>query len=165
MVQRFRKGLWWATLIVTLIGIGVSAYLTEQHFLHLSASFTSKSFCNINSYLNCDLVLTSHYASLGTLPLAGLGLLFYLYVAGALLYARLAPESFAETLAFPGVLACLAFLLSLFLAYVSMFQLRSLCIFCTALYVVSLLLFLSLQSLIGQGGPLKLLKIVPWTKS
>lgn len=165
MIHRFRGGIWWATLLVVLIGIGASAYLVQQHFLHLQAAFTSKSLCNISAYLNCDLVLTSAYASLGTLPLAGLGLVFYVYALGALLYARLAPDSLAEVLALPALLALFSVLLSLFLAYVSFFQLRSMCIFCTSLYVVNILLWFLLKALIGQGGPVKLFKRIPWGKS
>lgn len=164
-MQRFRGGIWWGALVVVLLGIAASAYLVQQHFMHLQAAFTSKSFCNINSYLNCDMVLTSSYASLGTIPLAGLGLLFYIYVLGALLYVRLAPDSVAETLALPAVLALSSILLSLFLAYISFFQLHSLCIFCSSLYLVNILLWFVLKALIGQGGPVKLIKRIPWGKS
>ncbi|MFO1462176.1 MAG: thioredoxin domain-containing protein [bacterium] len=165
MIQRLRSGIWWATLLVVLFAIGASAYLVREHFLHLSSAFTSRSLCNISSYLNCDLVLTSRYASLGTLPLAGLGLVYYLYVLGALLYARLAPEGLAENLALPALLALFSIALSLFLAYVSIFQLRSMCVFCTSLYAANIVLWFLLKALIGQGGPVKLFQRIAWGKS
>ncbi|HCU25110.1 MAG TPA: hypothetical protein DF383_08835, partial [Deltaproteobacteria bacterium] len=63
---------------------------------------------NINAYINCDAVLTSRYASLGTIPLGGMGLLFYIYLLGSLLYARIAPENSASILYLPWLLCMVA---------------------------------------------------------
>jgi len=165
MILRFRKGIWWMALLVTLLGIAAAGFLLRQHFLHLTMGFTSASLCNINAYLNCDVVLTSRYSTLGTLPLAGLGLVFYLYVLGALLYARLAKDALVEILALPTILALFSVVLSLFLAFVSFFQLHALCIFCSTLYAVNILLWFVLKALVGQGGPVKIFQHIPWGKS
>ena len=165
MSQRIRKGIWLLAFLTTLVGIGAAAYLTYQHYLHLSSTLTGKSFCNLSTYLNCDLVLTSRYARIGTLPLAGLGLIFYVYVAGALLYARLAPENYQEILSLPTLLAMLSILLSLFLAYVSYFELHALCVFCLSLYLVNLILALALWTLLGRGGPVEIFRKIPWGKA
>lgn len=165
MPQRIRKGIWLLAFLVCLVGVGAAAYLTYQHFLHLSATMTGKSLCNISPYLNCDSVLTSKYAKIGTLPLAGLGLLFYIYVTGALLYSRMAPESFSEILALPTLLTIGSIFLSLFLAYVSFFELHALCIFCFTLYLVNLILGLSMWALLGRGGPVEIIRKIPWGKS
>lgn len=165
MSQRIRTGIWLLALFITIVGIGAAGYLTYQHFLHLSAALTGKSLCNISAYLNCDLVITSRYATWGTLPLAGIGLLFYVYVLGALLYARLAPENFVEILGLPTLLALGSILLSLFLAYVSFFELHALCVFCLTLYGVNLLLALALWTLLGRGGPVEIFRKIPWGKA
>ncbi|HEX5033331.1 MAG TPA: thioredoxin domain-containing protein, partial [bacterium] len=55
--------------------------------------------------------------------------------------------------------------LSLFLAYVSFFELQALCIFCFTLYVVNLILALALWALLGRGGPVEIFRKIPWGKA
>jgi protein-disulfide isomerase/uncharacterized membrane protein len=136
-------------LSFVLLGIGLSLYLTIEHYRVLQTGFTGKTFCNISSYLNCDVVLSSRYAAVGTLPLAGIGLIFYVYLLVVLCYARWAPEARAEILGLPFFLTLAALAFSVFLAYVSLEELRSFCIFCTSLYVVNLFLAWGFKRLSG----------------
>lgn len=156
----------WAifSLLIATIGIAMSAYLTYEHYQVLKIGYTGKSFCNINSYLNCDLVLSSRYASLGSIPLAGLGFLFYLYVTGALLYALWTDRAPEAYLGLPYLLSMGSCLLSLGLAWISLYQLQSFCIFCTSLYLVSFALFVFLKKTLAQplGDTMGLFHRIPW---
>ncbi len=159
---------WWAAMITVLLAVGVSVYLTVLHFKVLSIGFTGKSLCNLSSLLNCDLVLTSNLSEIGTLPLAGLGLIFYVYLFVSLLYARKkVGESLETLLAFPLLLTIGACLFSLFLAYESLFILRSVCVFCSSLYFLNffLLFFLISTAKLTWGTTMGRLKELNWKRS
>lgn len=168
MNREFSKGVWWAACLVTLVGIGASLYLTILHFSILkSGAVGGESFCNINPYLNCDAVLLSRYSEIGTLPLSGLGLLFYLYLLGALVYARMEPQSSGRTLTLPYLFVVFSLVLSLGLAYISFTHIKALCIFCSTLYVVNLLLFFLVKKVMNMsfGEWLKNFSKISWARS
>lgn len=162
-----KKAFWWLSFLFVLLGIGISVYLTQQHYAVLKTGFTGKTFCNINPYLNCDIVLSSRYSKVATLPLAGLGLVFYLYLLGSLIGGRMAPDSAPSIYGLPFLMLLFAVALSLFLAYVSLYQLRSFCIFCSALYLVNLVLFWSFKRLFEfkWREAMTSLKRIQWPKA
>ncbi len=164
---KLRRGLWWTCLILALAGVAVSIYLTRDHYLFLKMGFTGKSFCNLSSYFNCDIVLSSRYSSVGTLPLAGLGLLFYIYLSGALIAARMAADAAQNILILPLLLVAVACAFSIFLALVSFFEIRSFCLLCTTLYLINflLLIFLKLLAKLKLGDLMKRARQIPWGKS
>jgi len=163
----FRKGWWLLALLVTFVGIGSSAYLTSQHYSILKDGFSGDTLCDISSFVNCGSVLMSQYGEIGTLPVAGLGLLFYIYILGALLYARIEPDSAPRILALPLILSIFSVLLSIGLAYVSLSIIKALCIFCTSLYLVNILLFFFLKKVCGMKFSewFKQLAMKSWLKS
>jgi len=167
MMTQSSRRYWWALLMADLLALGVSLYLTILHFQVLRIGFTGKSVCNISAYFNCDLVLMSRLSTIGTLPLAGIGLLFYIYLLGAIFYSRMASEALKQILTLPFLLVCLACLFSIFLAFVSMFQIHSFCLFCTSLYLLNILLFFFLKGTANfkPGAFMNLFKIIDWKKS
>jgi protein-disulfide isomerase/uncharacterized membrane protein len=168
MHREYSKGAWWAACLVTLVGIGASLYLTIQHFQILkSGALGGESFCNINPYINCDAVLLSRFSEIGTLPLAGLGLLFYLYLLGALAYSRIDPQSSSRILTLPYLFVIFSVALSLALAYISLWDIKALCIFCSTLYLVNLLLLLLVKKVMGMklGEWMKNFGKISWVKS
>jgi protein-disulfide isomerase/uncharacterized membrane protein len=162
----FKSGWWWLSLVLVLLGIGASLYLTVQHFTILKSGVSGETFCNINPYLNCDIILLSNYSEIGTLPLAGLGLLFYIYLLGALIYVRIDGDSASRVLTLPYLGIIASCILSFFLAYVSMVRIQALCIFCTSLYFINLFLFVSVKKVIGMNFRdwIAGFKQVPWLK-
>lgn len=151
MQSQFHRKSWWLALVSALGGVAASGYLTSLHFKILKLGFAGQTLCNINTYINCDNVLMSHFASLGTLPLAGLGLVFYLYLVGALIWARTEPTASARTLTLPYLLIIFSVLISGVLAYLSFAVIHSLCIFCSTLYLINLLLLIFIKRVIGMS--------------
>jgi len=149
----FRRNVWIAALLVLLLGLGVSFYLTYDHYLVLQIGISGKSFCNINAYLNCDMVLNSSYSMLGTLPLSGLAFVYYLYLLVILFWVLFAREKIQQTMAIPCFTQVLACLLSVFLFYISYFKIHFFCVFCATLYLVNflLLIFFFLMPRYQQG--------------
>ena len=111
-------------------------------WVHLEIDAGHTSFCNVNSTINCDLVLASRFSRILGVPIAWFSLVAY--AALGLLYqaAIRAPASTARTallLACAGSVGAAAF--SVYMAFVSFFVVRALCPMCFGLYIASLGLF------------------------
>jgi len=145
IIHVFNSRAYWLAFLLILLGIGASFYLTYLHFKMLGMTYGGATVCNVSSYVNCDAVLMSSYSHLGTLPLAGVGLLFYIYLLGAFIYAGVEKESAARVLALPFLFISISVILSVFLAYVSIYQIQAVCIFCTSLYLINIFLFLTVK--------------------
>lgn len=129
-----------AVLIIAVAGIGVidATYLTAKYF---SGGPIPCSLLN-----GCEKVTTSAYATLGGVPVALLGALFYLAMLSAAVLFRETGRPFYARLLLGG--GGIGFLFSLWLVGVQVFILDALCLYClvsagtsTALLVLTLGLF------------------------
>jgi protein-disulfide isomerase/uncharacterized membrane protein len=135
-------------ILFSLLGLGVSIYLTVKHFQILRGGLLGASFCNFNEKFDCDSLLMSRFAQLGPFSLGGLGLVYFLYLLFPFLYARLAPDAVKSTLALPFLSTLPAVVLILYLAVVSSFILKSYCIFCVSIYLIIFAVFFLLKSVL-----------------
>ena len=111
-----------------------------QLYIHAQLAATRgayTSFCNVNSTVNCDAVLMSPYALLFGVPMAAWGLLSYVALA-VLLYRRGRSVGGARAQASLLLFAVAAWNVgvSLYMAGVSAFVLRHLCLLCMGTYVL-----------------------------
>lgn len=125
-----RPGL--ASLVVSVIGLAVSIYLTVEHY---TASATLA--CPESATINCEKVTTSRWSHVGPVPVAVLGLAFFvvmtaLCVPAAWRVRRLAPFRVAG--------AAIGVLVALFLVWVELFRVDAICLYCTAVHVCALVL-------------------------
>jgi protein-disulfide isomerase/uncharacterized membrane protein len=106
---------------------------------HLAADLNYASFCNVNTAVNCDVVLSSSYAQLGGVSVAVLAALYHAgMLAMGLAIMRTASVSRRVTLAtLVLAAACVGFLFSLYLAIVAIAVLNTICLLCSGLYVVA----------------------------
>ncbi len=132
-------------ILLTLIGLAVSAYLSFKHFEILIKGFQGPSFCSFNERFDCDTVLLSRFSKLGPFPLGGLGFVYYLYLLFAVLYARIAPDAAKPTLALPLIMTIPSVLFTVYLAFVSTFYLKTFCLLCLSLYAVTWIIFFLLS--------------------
>ncbi len=72
-----------AAAMLAIIGLILAGYLVYEHY-----AGTGQSFCDINARFNCGAVNQSQYAVFFGVPVAVLGLLYYLLLLG---YAAFAP--------------------------------------------------------------------------
>ena len=125
-------------VILILIGLGVSSYLTSLHYAE------KEPVCGV-SFSNCDAVLTSEYSVMFGVPLALMGVIFYSTTFILFLFfifknlsdenrSKLANGIFA--LEFTGVL------FSAYFTYLQFFVIKAFCPYCLTSAVVTLLLFL-----------------------
>lgn len=122
-------------LALTLTGLVISAYLTVVHW---TARVTLA--CPAGGVVNCEKVTTGPYSSVAGVPLALVGLVYF---AGALpLHAPGAwrsPHPVLRTgrLAF----AAAGVAMVVWLVYVELFVVDAICLWCTAVHLVTVALF------------------------
>ena len=130
----------WATALLSGGGLAVSWYLLEIHVQARLGDKIGGAVCGAHEVVDCASAAHSSYAELFGLPIALLGLAFYLVVMVLALFdpkkARESSKPFR-----PAGIAVLLYGLSLgyslFLAGVSAFVLKALCPFCVMLYLVN----------------------------
>jgi len=110
-----------AIAALALAGVGVSSVSLEHHFAK-----SKTEYCDIGESFNCDIVNRSAYSSLGPIPVALIGILGYLALAGLATIGRRRQD--APGLLLGGALGGLAF--ALYLTYVEAHILGVWCILC-----------------------------------
>jgi len=126
--------------LLALCGAGVATELTLLHAKQiLQPGF--RSFCSWSNTFNCDVVAQSRWSELFGIPIASLGLLYYLFIAllSALALRKTDDLRFVAPLIF--VLAGASFLYSVFLAYISSAVIRTICILCSGLHLINAAMF------------------------
>lgn len=126
-----------ALLILSFLGFADAAYLTADHYLKLPLP------CSLTQ--GCDLVLTSKYATIGGLPIALFGALYYLVILFLSLYVYTVytsqnPNLLAVRAIFGLTLTSLAIYICL--VYLQIFVIKALCMYCLGSALVTLILFI-----------------------
>ncbi len=123
------------TTALSLLGLAVSAYLTVEHF----SSGTTLA-CPDTGAINCVKVTASSYSKLFGVPVALLGLLFF--VAMVPLSLPVAWRSrHAGVARLRLLLACVGVLFVLYLVWAELFPIGAICLWCTVVHVVTVTLF------------------------
>lgn len=133
-----------ATLVFAVIGLATAGNIAWVHN-NLATNPGAASWCNINEELTCEVVLTSEYATVLGVSVAYWAILTYLaMIAAAVVVLR--TRSATRRRQMGTLLLAVAIwggIFSLYLAYVSFFILNTVCLMCSALYVVQLALLAS----------------------
>ena len=126
----------WPRLASFLTGIGmaVASLLTIEHFYaaNFPTSIFAGSFCDINTFFNCDSSAYSSIAQLGGVPLGWLGLVVGALVALGAVFPSPAFERSNKAISLVNAVGVIVLLLY------SVFGLGSLCLLCTGFYLFSL---------------------------
>lgn len=137
-----------AVIFLALAGAVLSSFLISQHYQsHLGLQ--GESFCSINQWIDCKRVNASPYSEVAGIPIAGFSLLFYLIL---LLYSVSAHFSRSEKkrgLFFCFFPVAIGFAITLRMAFISLFKIKVLCLFCSGLYLINLSLFLVFPRTLG----------------
>ncbi len=136
-------------LFFAVAGLVASGIMVEMHRDLVRGGFEGKSFCNVSEFVDCDTALASRYAKVAGIPTAQIGLLYYLFFIGALLFAWIAERRRDATLSFLLAGSVGAVVYSLAMAYLSVFRLQVLCLLCLTTYFANLVHFLLLPRLLG----------------
>lgn len=122
-------------LVLTLLGIAVATYLTVAHY-----TTPETLACPETGVINCAKVTTSPYSVVFGIPLAVLGLAFFL---GMLPLQLPAAWRSRRTWLRQGRLAysISGVFMVFWLIYVELFKLSAICLYCTGVHVLTFLLF------------------------
>jgi uncharacterized membrane protein len=131
------NGFRWTVLVLTLYGLGASIYLTIAHFdTQVSLS------CPNTGAINCEKVTTSSYSELfGHIPVAVLGLAFYVFLAGINLpwaWRLQGRMPVIRQARLGSLIVGMCFVLYLIYAET---QIGAICLWCTSVHVATFLLF------------------------
>jgi uncharacterized membrane protein len=128
----------WATLPLAVVGLGLSTYLTWVHYTEPRALS-----CPDTGVINCTKVTTSPESMIfGVLPVALAGALYFLAVTGLTLPA--AWRSPSRSLARARLAAAVGGIgMVCYLVYVEAVVVHALCLYCTAVHVVTFALFVT----------------------
>lgn len=124
-----------ALIILSTLGALVSSYLVYQHYKPLG-----DAICNINNYVNCDIVNKSEYAEILGIPVAALGLAAYVVIFFVSL--TLLRGWFKHAAISLAVFTAGGLVFSLYLTIVEFFVLHAVCLFCLASQAIILALFI-----------------------
>ncbi|MDP2599391.1 MAG: thioredoxin domain-containing protein [Deltaproteobacteria bacterium] len=145
-----RWALWWVVGF-SVLGIIGSLIATHQYFQILQTGFETKSFCNISEFINCDAAYASSEAKFAGIPVSWLGFIFYLW-SGLLALWILVKKSHEQVIASLGwLMALFGVLISIYKAYVSIYVLNVLCLICSSMYLVNLVMFAAWHKYLGLG--------------
>ncbi len=122
-----------------VLGLAVAAYLTYEHY---SASATLS--CPNTGAINCLKVTTSSYSRVFGVPVALAGLLYFVVMTA--LCQPLAWRSGSPRLAVARLVAAAAGVaFVLYLIWVELFRIDAICLWCTGVHIITLLLFMVLS--------------------
>lgn len=123
-----------------LFGVLCSAIALKHYVGIAQGGLSEPSFCNISEAFNCDAVAASSYATLGGLPVAGLGLIFFAAQALFGLWVLFQGEAAHATAGFGLWLAALGLIPSAYLLYVMTVVLGTYCLTCLGMDAATLLM-------------------------
>ncbi|MCW2494690.1 vitamin K epoxide reductase family protein [Jatrophihabitans sp.] len=131
-----------AAFLIALVGLGISIYLTIEHY---DAKLTLA--CPESKTINCAKVTTSKWSHLGPIPVALLGLIFFVAMA-----ALCSPPAWrAEALDRVRVVGAAVGTVSVvYLVYIELFRVDAICLWCTGVHVCTLAL---LAAVLWQTTP------------
>ena len=123
------------TFVLALAGLGVSIYLTIAHFTE-----SALAGCSESGLVNCTKVTTSPQSYVFGIPVAVLGLAFYLFAAAIMSpWAWQAARREIHLLRIASVVVAIGFVL--YLIYAELFIIGSICLYCTSVHAITFVLF------------------------
>lgn len=124
-----------SSFVLTIAGTAVSGYLTLDHYTSLAPLA-----CPENATINCVKVTTSSYSTLHGVPVALLGLLYYvvmLVLCSPWMWR--AQQARLVQVRIGGATLGVAFIL--YLIWAELFQINAICLWCTSVHLITIVLF------------------------
>jgi uncharacterized membrane protein len=124
------------SVVLAVAGLLVSAYLTFEHF---TANATLA--CSIGGVIDCAKVTTSAWSTFMGVPVALLGLVFFVVALGLCLpqvWRR--PERWIDAVRLGWLTVGLG--MALYLVWAELYRIHAICLWCTAVHVVTFLLWI-----------------------
>jgi protein-disulfide isomerase/uncharacterized membrane protein len=147
-VTKNTRWFFYLALLAGLASVGTHLYLSIHYFeLHLGLT-SGSAICNINSTFNCDTVSASKYATLFNIPISVWGLSTQLILVLFTLIYGLGLSSDDQRMGrYTFYASALVTTTSIIMGSLSLFFLKSYCLFCMLAYFLSFIQFFCLWKL------------------
>lgn len=123
------------TLVLALAGLGVSIYLTIAHFTE-----SALAGCSESGLVNCTRVTTSPQSYVFGIPVAVLGLAFFVFAVAIMSpWAWQSARREIHLARIASMVAGIGFVL--YLIYAELFIIGSICLYCTSVHAIMFVLF------------------------
>ena len=131
---------WLAPLSLTwcLLGLLTSAYLTYEHY-----TGSTTLACPASGAVDCAKVTSSAWSTILGVPVAPLGLVFFVVMLVLCRPSLLRRRSVALDVARLGFCG-IGRLMALYLLWAELFQIHAICLWCTGVHILTFLLFVTL---------------------
>ena len=134
------------TFVLALAGLGVSIYLTIAHFTE-----STLAGCSESGLVNCTKVTTSPQSYVFGIPVAVLGLAFYVFAVAIMSpWAWRATRREIHLLRIASLVVGIGFVL--YLIYAELFLIGSICLYCTSVHVLTFILFVLTMFAVAVWG-------------
>jgi len=120
-------------LLVAMLGVTDSGYLTWEHYANVVPP------CSTNVFVDCGAVLKSEYSVIYGTPLAVLGLFYYSATIALAFYTILTDKRIGKYLLI--IATSTGLVVSIYLMYIQLFVIGSICLYCTGSALISAILF------------------------
>jgi uncharacterized membrane protein len=122
----------YASLLLCIIGLGISIYLTYEHY-----TGNKTLACSENGKVNCAKVTTSQWSHIAGVPVAVFGLIFFVGMT-VLCLPWLWRVATLDLLRVVGVIVGVGS--ALYLVWIELFKVDAICLWCTGVHIITLLL-------------------------
>ena len=131
---------WLAPLSLTwcVLGLLTSAYLTYEHY-----TGSTTLACPASGAVDCAKVTSSAWSTILGVPVAPLGLVFFVVMLVLCRPSLLRRRSVALDVARLGFCG-IGLLIALYLLWAELFQIHAICLWCTGVHILTFLLFVTL---------------------
>jgi uncharacterized membrane protein len=121
--------------VASVAGLGVAGYLTYEHY-----TGSTSLACSDKGVVNCLAVTTSSYSKVAGVPVAVLGLFFFAVML-VLQWPALWRRTDAVIRRTRVAWAVIGLGSALYLLYAELFKIDAICLWCTAVHILTLILF------------------------
>ena len=134
------------TFALALAGLGVSIYLTIAHFTE-----STLAGCSESGLVNCTKVTTSPQSYVFGIPVAVLGLAFYVFAVAIMSpWAWQATRREIHLVRIASLVVGIGFVL--YLIYAELFLIGSICLYCTSVHALTFILFVLTMVAVAVWG-------------
>ena len=140
-----KKKIWVGVL--ALIGFITTIKLAMIYYDANFNPYALASFCSINDFIDCDKVAKTTESQFWGIPLAYWGMFLYLFIIMLLFSEKIKNikflkcfEVFENPLDYIASLGLLSFIISMTLLFISLHEIKMLCILCVATYALNLII-------------------------
>jgi uncharacterized membrane protein/protein-disulfide isomerase len=130
-----------ALTVAALTGLGFAAASTWVHYRILRDPLYS-SICDVSATFSCTEAYTSRYGSVGGVPVALMGVLYFAFVLVLIALCRRSASARQNLAGYVFAVSTVGLAGVLYLAYASFVVLKAVCLLCVGVYAAIIALFL-----------------------